>query len=700
MRISQRILSQYTVIPEDPHELRLLLDDIGIEVKKCETLDVNNYQDTFFDLEILANRGDHCSYLGIAREIHGRAGSGIKMPAVASLLIGPSPHSLQISTDLCLRYSLTLLELFENPPDLPDYVFAPLAAANLHRISPVVDVSNLVNIEIGQPTHMFDADKIEGPIVVRLSVDGEHAWPLFSENPISLPVGTIVIADSVKILAIAGVIGCEDSKATKNTRRILLESGTFDPVSIRKTSQALGIRTDSSYRFERGGDPALVKVGAARVIKLMRDYCCAAVLGRTSVTGAWEDPLREIDFSISAANQFLGLKMSADDMCERLERYGFTASQKDGNSRISVRVPPGRLWDVEYPSDLYEELAKSFGYNNVPTLLPAIDLGGVKSSAEKVRENTEEILIGYGFYEVFTDGFYSADAIDVFDLPIKHPLHQHVRVLGAVDKGHALLKNNGLLQLLEAVADNVRRKETMIKAFEWTRTFHPDESSENGLCKERRILACITSGPLSPASWNGSPGSANSLFLKGVLFELGYTLGIPFYLGSEALDHPLTKVMHPGRHRTITLENRVVGIMGEIHPEVCRRVGIKRQEVRPCYLELEVSALESKSIIHKYKEPEVRMPSARSLAFTMPFGIEAEEVLHIIKQTPNERILSVDVVDEYLHEENNNLQRTLTFEVLWSNDEHILTAEELNEATDKLRQSVEDVLGPRGVHLR
>ena len=254
---------------------------------------------------------------------------------------------------------------------------APLEAADIHSVSAPVDATNLANLEFGQPTHCFDADTIVGPIRIRQARPGEQAWPLFAEEKVEVPAGAIVIADDEKVLAIAGVIGCEESKATESTTRILLESAAFDPVAVRKASRALNIHTDSSARFERGSDASQVLVGAARVVGLLEGHGWTRV-GETGMVGDWTDERRTIEIDTAAAANFLGIDLSDDESAERLRRYGFEVTVSDGH--LSVIVPPHRVWDVEFPADLYEELAKSIGYNDTPSTLPPVDMGALPTA--------------------------------------------------------------------------------------------------------------------------------------------------------------------------------------------------------------------------------------------------------------------------------------------------------------------------------
>jgi len=231
VKIAHDVLRRFVEVPSDPKVLRALFDDLGLEVKRVEP--DGSGLGTVFTLELLANRGDHYCYHGIAREIAGRTGARVALPMVDRLEVGPSPVPLRIDTPRCLLYTATLFEHDGKAQPLAGERLLPLLAAGLHSVSAPVDATNLANLELGQPTHAFDADTIVGGIVVRDSVAGEKAWPLFAPGPVEIPAGTLVIADDQKILAIAGVIGCEESKTTDATRRLLLESACFDPVAVR-----------------------------------------------------------------------------------------------------------------------------------------------------------------------------------------------------------------------------------------------------------------------------------------------------------------------------------------------------------------------------------------------------------------------------------------------------------------------------------
>jgi len=435
VKVSVDVLRRYTALPVEQAELKVLLEDVGLEVKRS---DAHAQAGTVLTLELLANRGDHHAYEGIAREISGRTGATVSRPAIAALTVGESPVRLRCETDRCLVYTATLLQR-TGAGALDATATLPLVAADVHSVSAPVDATNLSNFELGQPTHAFDADAIDGGITVRLSRRGERAWLLFTAEAREIPEGTLVIADDSKILAIAGVIGCEDSKATDDTRRLVLESACFDPVSVRKASKALGVHTDAAARFERGADPSYPIVGAGRVVHLLERAGWTRV-GTTGVVGDWRNPERDVSADLDRINAFLETSLTIDQAVERLHRYGFHATA-DG-STLRVRVPPHRLWDVEHWADIAEELLKSIGYNATPVTMKTMDRGALPSAIEIARAKATEVLLGHDFYEVLTDGFHGKALDDRLLVGDGHPLAAHVTILNAVDRGFSLLKNN------------------------------------------------------------------------------------------------------------------------------------------------------------------------------------------------------------------------------------------------------------------
>ena len=686
MNISLNVLRRYINVATTPVELRHLLDDIGVEVKRMEESEM----DVVYGLELLANRGDHHCYAGLAREISGRTGSKICGPLTTELTVGTG-YPVRSETDLCLRYTATQMKRVGEKQDLSQTDLEPLDASGIHSLSAPVDATNLSNLEIGQPTHVFDADKVVGCISIRVSSVGEKAWLLFEEEAREIPSGTIVIADDEKILAIAGVIGCEDSKTTSETTDIIIESACFDPVSVRKTGRALNLHTDAMARFERGSDPELAIVGAGRVVELLSTVGWT-LKGETTQVGSWIYSSPKIPLNVDELNRFLGVNLATEDIESRLQRYGFVVTKQGVD--LEIEVPTHRIWDVETVFDLYEEIAKSIGYNSIPTTLPKIDKGALPSQFEQNKAVTEEVFLGAGFFEVITDGFYGRSDFDKLRLPADHTLQQHVETQNSLDKGYSLLKNNCLLQAVDCVRKNRNRGIQDIKVYEWTRTFHLNSDAQNGVCDESMKLWAVVSGAERTQTWQGKSPTVSPLYLKGLVAELGLKLGLSLSVKVESSTHILAPVLHPHRQASIWLGEQCVGILGEIHPQICTDFKIKR--ARPCYMELDQDVLRQSARGTSYALPPVHHPLTRTIAFSLPNQLQASEVQSTLASVG----ATVSIVDLFVFEDELGSQRGITFELVFQNPDGSLTADVCNQRLQAAMDAVLTRFSDAGVRHR
>ncbi len=661
-------------MPASVHESRELLDEVGIEVKSAETTDLG----TVFNVELLANRGDHYCYNGIAREVTGRTGKALHFPTLRKLDVHPADETrVRVESPLCLVYTVT--ELFRGDASgvLPSEVLAPLTAADVHSINAPVDASNLTNFDIGQPTHAFDADTIDGPIIIRTSRKGEKAWMLFTPEAVEIPEGTLVIADHSKILGIAGVIGCVESGITDKTRRILLESACFDPVAIRIASRQLNQPTDAAARFMRGGDPTLPIVGAARVAYLLEKHCRYRV-GNAYTAGDWRNPLRTIEVDVAHTGRFIGAPLSNLAMAERLTRYGFTVEPEV--NKLTVTVPPHRLWDVHFEADLAEELLKSVGYNNTPIELPHVEMGALPSHEENVMDRVNEVFVGEGFYEIFTDSFYGRGMREKLGVTEGDPLWPHVEMQNSIERNYSLMRNNTIAQAVEALATNVNLKLTNLKIFEWARIYFPDLT-------EKPVFWALANGRDRGPFWGDKGRATDAVHLKGIVEQLRLELRVDLEIGDGG-GHRMERFLHPGRRAGIRLGGRVVGVFGEVHPTLLQQFDIKRQ--RPVYLEIDTDALFVPPLPRVYAEPPSRQPVVRSVAYAIPRGITAGAVRDVLAQAAPKFLREIRIVDLFELPDS----RAITFEIEYLSDE-ALTGEAVNIATEAMIAAVQKQFGDR-----
>jgi phenylalanyl-tRNA synthetase beta chain len=666
-------------MPASPREARELLDDVGIEVKSSDTTSAG----TVFNCELLANRGDHYCYHGVAREVSGRTGAPLHYPKLRKLDVQRADDThVKIESPLCLVYTVTELFRGDASGALPAEVLAPLLATGVHSINAPVDASNLTNFDIGQPTHAFDADKIVGPITIRLSRQGEQAWMLFTEKAVEIPEGTLVIADDVKILGIAGVIGCVESGISDTTTRILLESACFDPVAVRIASRQLDQQTDAAARFMRGGDPTSPLLGAARVAYLLEQHAGYRV-GNAYTAGDWQNPRRVIEVNVAKTGRFIGAPLPALQMAERLTRYGFTVEPQD--DKLLVTVPPHRLWDVAFEADLAEELLKSVGYNNTPITLPAVEMGALPSHAENVADRVNEVLTAEGFYELFTDSFYGPGVRDRLGVAEGDPLWPHVEMQNSIERNYALMRNNTIAQALDAFAVNVNNKLSNLKMYEWARVYLPDLS-------EQGILWALANGRDRGPFWGDKGRPADAIYLKGIVEQLRLELRVDLRVETSTEGHRLERFFHPGRRAGVWLDGKIVGIFGELQPLLLQRFDIKRQ--RPVYFEIETDALTVPPIPRVYAEPPSRQAVVRNVAYAIPAGITATAVRDALRAAAPPFLRDIRMTDVYEIPNDPARARAVTYEIEYLSDD-ALTGETINAATEAMMAAVREKFGER-----
>ena len=654
--------------------------------------------DILFDSELLANRGDHRSYEGIARELFARLGGKLELPAEEELKhLPPSDVRANIETQLCLSYSLMPFEILNPTGVLDRQSLLVLETSGIDSSHPVVDATNIANLEIGQPTHCFDAEAIIGTIRVRESLVNERALPLFLNEWVELPTGTVVIADDEKVLAIAGVIGCRDSAVTVKTRYVLLESACFDPVAVRKASKALKISTDASQRFERGGDPSMILRGGRRVAYLLTAASVAKAIKSPFLTVKTNDFVREIRFTGSQLNEFFDTKLDLDEVAVRLARYGYHV-QRLSRDDVSVTTPAARYWDVSNRWDIFEDVAKAYSYSYFPEKRPKVDQGVQQNAKEKLLSAVRAYFVDRGFFEIFTNSFYSTHTRSKLVRDHQDPLWSHVETLNAIERNYSLLRNNCLAQALEAVHHNIRFNQHDLRLFEICNIFQPDPSACNGVCREREIAWGVMTGSADPRAWVEKHRPIEFWDIKGLMMGLAKAVRRPLLSNQVGNGSLISGYLHPYRQCDLQVGNDVVGIFGEVHPQVCMRFGIERTRVH--FFEIGLAALASVPETRpRAKIPSARPWSVRSLNFVLSERVEATAVREAIFQEGPDWLREVEIVDVWLGGNEKPL-RSVTFQLEFNNENSDHSTAEINLELERIVREVEHRFSEGRVTLR
>ncbi|MGP3683418.1 phenylalanine--tRNA ligase subunit beta [Streptomyces sp. IBSNAI002] len=678
-------------LPEDPAACRGALDASGLEVKGIE----ETAADCYVSLEFLANRGDHRSYTGIAGELAARLGLSRTPLPVTILKTDPRPTRVDIVAPGCLGYTMTPLTVTDPHASLPQDTRARLEAAGPGTGLAVPDAARATCLESGHPVFVYDADRVDGRITIRHSRPGEDFTPAGDDRPRALPPGLLVVADQHGVLALAGVVESDSAQVTETSRNVLLECAAYDPVTVRRNASALGLSTTASQRFERGSDPATVLAGAGRAVRILESAGAAKPAGPTDRPVTWHQPLPTLSLTAESCSHFLGTDLSLDDIAARLADYGF-AHQEPG----TFRVPASRIWDVRETEDLYEEVARHIGYDDLPRAAMPPGPAAEPTREEVLLEQLGDTLVGLGFYETFTEGFYGKATLQLIAPPEGHVLDRHVHVQNSSDRKYALLKNNCLAQAVAALRDNERFKCHETRLFEATRTFIPTSHSPNGLCREQPVLWAMAQGAVDKHAWSGRSTPADFHYLRGAVEEMALrTHLIPEFLPLDR-DHPLAHGLHPYRSAQISVAGRCVGVIGEVHPDVLHRAGLTGR--RPCYLELDLEAWQDGTRPAVPGKPPVfhRSPAiTRMLDFIVPLSTPSQEIERTLRTSAPSWLEGIVVSDVFAPPHLNANERSITYTLTFTS-EPTRSTDEVNRVLEELVQAVTARFGAEGVRLR
>jgi len=656
MKLHVSILSKLIELPtQDMNELRHVLDDLGLEVKGVEGAGLK----TIFNIETLANRGDHLSALGVARELSARYLAAVSAPTVASSFQdrkGSIP--VRKATDLCSRYALLELQL---PPGMklrPDVasVMSPGAPSEKPAI---VDLLNYLQVEIGQPMHAFDRDKIDGEIIIELSQKPETIEALDGKT-YTVPAQSIVIKDRKKVVAVAGVIGCANSMVTASTTRALIESAAFDPVHVRKTARAMGISTDASYAFERGSDVEGVLTALRRLVYLaegsagaIKDQDGAHVVGLSYVEGPAQEK-RKISLSIKEVRRQVNLPRLADvEVTSRLKNLGYAIETSGDAGEIKVTVPSWRLWDVKNHDDLVEDVARSLSLSRVKQELPPLDSETAEATAlEQLLKKIEPVLLGQGFYEVMTRSYYSAEAVKALGSLAGKKLARHIEMKNSLESSYSHLKVTNAVHLAQLADMNHRRGTLGTKSYEVGRIFSPEFSAKDGYPFEKDVLTLAAAGRWYEGEWRKLESiEARLQLFRGVLEGIVRAIGqVPSVSESE---HPF---LHPGMQGALKAGRLIVGNYGVISPALKAELGLKHDVI---YAELEVALLTKLSTERQGEMPSDFPSVKRDITLKIPLREQAGRVIRFIEDTKQAHLRSVLVSDDFRKEGEDYRRATL-----------------------------------------
>jgi phenylalanyl-tRNA synthetase beta chain len=617
--------------------------------------------DTVLELETTPNRPDWLSHLGVAREIAAFTGASLKAGLPEAPAMVDAAGRVVIEDGGCGFYTARGIDGVTVGPS-PGWLVERLAAVGLRSVNNVVDVTNLVLFELGQPLHAFDADKISGAIRVRGAAEGETFRGLDGRDH-TLPEGALVIADERGVLALAGVMGGAGSGVTASTTRVLLESAWFDPVRVRRSSRALGLHTDSSHRFERGVDPEGVAGASARAVELILELAGGTADGPLLAAGACP-PRGEVALRHDRARALLGFDPGDDEIVQALRKVGLVErGVADGVSRWEI---PGYRDELRREADLIEEVVRMVGIERVPSITrgihaPASDADAAHDFAMGLRLE----LAGMGFHEARTGTLVSAAAATGESVALRNPFGDD----------QSRLRNSLLPGLLAATRRNLDRGAESVPLFEIGRVFHP--------AGEGARLAMIATGWRTAADWRGGErrmwdvfdltGAANRLAAGRLTLVPRTDAGGTFAVAADVM-----------------LDGGVVGVVGQLPPAVGRGIDARGPVVAA---EFDLDAWRRVVPVGDgVVAPLPKYPgSSRDIAFTAPQGLAFASVLEAIQDVKEPLLVSTRLFDLFTDPSGVKVpagKKSLAISLTFRSAERTLTHQEVQDAADRIKAAL------------
>ena len=644
-----------------------------------EVVGLNDY---IFDISITANRPDCQSVLGIAREVAAALGKALKMPATdytASDYVFPGLDITVEAPDLCPRYlghGVRNITVGESPRWMKRH----LALCGLRSISNVVDITNYVLLEIGQPMHAFDMDQLqERRIIVRRAKDGEKIQTL-DEKEFTLTPENLVICDGNRPVALAGIMGGLNSEITENTTQLLFEAAKFARDNVRKTSRALGQSSDSSARFEKGISEYITELGMARALHLIQELGCGEITASAfdCSAGAPREGKR-FTASLKRINAILGIEVPAEEVLRILKNLNFEVV-RDGDT-LDVTAPRYRE-DIEVGEpDLAEEVIREYGYDHViPTFLKTATVtSGGKTPAQQRRDRVCRILCSQGYHEIYTLSFYADSDLDFLRIPADAPERNVLRIRNPISANLAIMRPLLAPSMMNIVVENLKKGNNEGRIFEISNIYVPREGGE--LPDERPHLGFAAFGDRE-----------DFFTVKGTVEALGKALGLTFDV-ERATD---VSWLHPGIAAYILCEGERIGCFGKLANEVTGELKLHKdaKSNHKIFLgEIDYGTLMSHmAASFRYRPLSVYPAVVRDLALTVAEETPCGELMHeIARACP--RVSDVELFDIYRGEQIGEGRKSMAFKITFNPEDKPLQQEEIDKYIKKILGNMKFKLG-------
>jgi phenylalanyl-tRNA synthetase beta chain len=678
-------ISHGMLLAED--EMGLTDDHTGImilsnELRPGQSLsDAMDLEDWILDVALTPNRIDCASVVGIAREIGAFTNKKIRMPEI-HIEEGNTPiEDLASVTVLdshgCPRYAAGLVDQVKIGYS-PFWMRYRLHVSGIRAINNVVDITNYVLMELGQPLHAFDYHRLaDGRIVVKRAENGQTFTTLDGQTR-DLDDQTLMICDGQREVAIAGIMGGLNSEITLNSVTVLVESAYFDPIMISRSSKRLSLSTEASYRFERGIDIQGADFALQRSLMLIAQLAGGNIA--KGIIDCYPEPWSPARIRLRAdrANEILGTTIDIKQMADHLSSLNMAVRAVDQN-RIEVCPPPFRV-DITREADLIEEVARLIGYNNIPVTLPAIRPTEEDYTEFVLRDRIKAMMVGMGFSEIITYCFISPRSADILGAGEKSHLRSFVRLLNPLSQDQSVMRTSLIPGLLSTVRLNSLRDQDDIRVFEWGKVYIKGDGE---LPQERQVLAALITGLGSRQEWYQEPREADFFDIKGVAENILEELGID---KTEYNRNRPKEGFDPNEYARIFYSGSEIGAIGKVSKDVLKGYGVEKNAH---ILELYIEPLLSSVVWVKKFTPLAKYPSVRrDISIIVNSSIESAMILSIVKEMGNDLVESVDIFDAYQGKQIAHQEKALAVRISYRSDKRTLTDDEVNNIHEGIIEEI------------
>lgn len=638
--------------------------------------------DEIIELSITPNRADALSMRGVAYEVAAIYDKSVHFkdfPLLEAQEQAAEQLSVAIETDKAPFYAARILENVTIAPS-PQWLQNLLMNAGIRPINNVVDVTNYILLYFGQPMHAFDLDTFKGnQIVVREAHTGEKLVTLDDEER-ELETSDLVIAVADKPVALAGVMGGAATEISPQSRRVVLEAAVFDGTSIRKTSGRLNLRSESSSRFEKGINLATVTEALDAAASMIADLAGATVQAGIVSAGQVDTSDVEVVSTLADVNRVLGTELTYTDIEDVFRRLGFGLTSNAEKFTVSV---PRRRWDIHIEADLYEEIARIYGYDKLPATLPKGDgTAGELTETQKLRRKVRTVAEGAGLTEVITYALTTPEKAVQFST---NPSNL-TELMWPMTVDRSVLRQNMVAGILDTVAYNVARKNKDLALYEIGKVFEQTRNPQEELPTEINSFAFALTGLVTEKDFQTPAVPVDFFYAKGILEALLDRLGLNVeYTATQAFTS-----MHPGRTATISLDGQVIGFVGQVHPVVAKAYNIPETYVAEVSLTAVEQAIQpAKPFVEVTKFPAV----TRDIALLLKAEISHKEVVEAIEAARVKRLTDIKLFDVFSGEKLGLGMKSMAYTLTFQNPEGTLEDEEVARYMEKIQKSLEETLG-------